>query len=55
MEIKRNRLRWVYTMTMDEKSQSAISTISLVNSNYFISTTFLYWQFSAVCISCKTD
>jgi len=51
---------WVYTkMTMDEKSQSAISTIWLVNrilATVIISflPRFSIWQFSAVSTLCKT-
>jgi len=59
-EFKRNRLRWMYTtMTMDEISQSTISTIWLVNR--ILATIiilflpcFFIWQFSAVCTLCKT-
>jgi len=59
-KFKRNCLRWVYTtVMMDEKLQSTISTIWLVNrilATIIISflPCFSIWQFSVVCISCKT-
>jgi len=59
-EFKWNHLRWVHkTMTMDKNSQLKINTILLVNrilATVIISflPCFSIWQFSVVCISCKT-